>query len=163
MQNMKSNLMVQRQWTMETTCNECSDGNKGEKDKHYYSVVGCAWGDDAAFPQSNNVFKYLCVCAYWELVHFCIFCVFLLQRCCLHTAVDCMWESVCASIPIYSFMDVWLTAPVCMVPLWVNRTHFYTRLTPSLHCLYVSRIGLVVSISQSPIYTGRCTRRKGTL
>lgn len=35
---------------------------KGEKDKHYYSVLGCARGDDAAFPQSNNVFKYLCVC-----------------------------------------------------------------------------------------------------
>lgn len=44
---------------METTFNECSDGNKEEKDKHSYSILGCAHRDDAAFPQSKNV-VYVC-------------------------------------------------------------------------------------------------------
>lgn len=30
---------------METARDECSDGNKGEKDKHRYSVLGCALGE----------------------------------------------------------------------------------------------------------------------
>lgn len=44
---------------METTSNECSDGNKGDKDKHCYSVPGCAQGNDAAFSQSNNAFLHI--------------------------------------------------------------------------------------------------------
>lgn len=76
-------------------------------------------------------------------------------------AVYCMF--VRTSIPVYSFIDVWLTGPVCKVLLVVNRAHFYTWLTPSLDCLCLSGIGLVVSITQSPLYTGRCTPGKGLL
>lgn len=37
--------------------------------------------------------------------------------------------------PIYSFTDVWVAAAFCMEPPRVNRSHFYTPLTPSLQCL----------------------------
>lgn len=116
---------------METTCNECSDGNKGGKDEHYYSVLGSVRGNDAAFSQSNNAFKYLYACVLRGST--------FLHILCFSTAVllpshSCWVLYVCTSIPIYSFMDVWLTAAVCMELPWLNRTHFYTRLTPLLHC-----------------------------
>lgn len=72
----------------------------------------------------------------------------------------CVGEFVCMSIstplPISFFMGVWLTASVCMLLLWVNRAHFYTWLTPSLHLFVCIWTGLLVSLSQSFLYTGSC-------
>ena len=89
MQNMKSKLMVQERWTMETTCNECSDGNKGEKDKRHYSGLGCAPGDDAAFSQRNNVFKHLCR----EVLHIVCFSTAVMLP--SHSCVMYVWLYVC--------------------------------------------------------------------
>lgn len=112
---------------------------KEGKDKHCYSSLACVRG------------MYVSVCAQlcWELAHFCIFCVVRLQ-CCFFSATH-----TCASIPFYSSAEAWLTAAVCKGILVVNRTNFYTRLTPSSDRLRLRRIGLLVSISQSPLCRSR--------
>lgn len=79
------------------------------------------------------------------------------------TEAVCVWVCVYVYIhasPIYFFTGVWLTSPVCMVLLWVNRAHFYTRLTPSLHCLCVSEL---IWLSLALLYTGSCSCGKGQL
>lgn len=60
-------------------------GIKGN-DKHYYSALGWAQGENAAFSQSTNIFKHLGVHA--ERKHTCIFSVFsarvlLYSHCCV--------------------------------------------------------------------------------
>lgn len=107
MQNMKSKLMVQQRWTMETTCNECSDGNKGEKDKHYDSALGCARGDDAAFPQSNNGFKYLYVCILRVSTFLHILCFSTAVLLHSHSCVLYVW--VCVDIYSHIFLYGCLT------------------------------------------------------
>ena len=83
-QNIKSKLMVQQQWTMETTCNECSDGNKGRKDKHCYSQLLFTMMLPflkARLYLNTCVFVYVCVLRVGTFLH--ILSISLLQCCSL--------------------------------------------------------------------------------
>lgn len=97
-----------------------------------FSNVPCT-RDDTTFPHRATAYLNTRVQFYFFFAYSVFF---PLHRCCLHLAVirTCVSASRSPPPPIYSFTDAWVTAAFCMEPPLVNRSHFYTRLTPSLQC-----------------------------
>lgn len=85
---------------METTCNECSDGNKGGKDKHYYTGAAVHKGMMLLLPfleATTYLNAYMCELRISIFLHDVLF---FLHGCCLRMYV------FVKSLPTYSFMGI---------------------------------------------------------